>query len=92
MEIKEKDIGEIVKYNGVRLIVVKAVQGCRGCYFKPQESCHVEVVGTCCKPWRCENVIFRKYDENKKENLHGRTKQSNRKINRRAKCTASINK
>lgn len=82
MEIKEIDIGKIVKYNGVRLIVVKAVQGCRGCYFKPLKSCNVEVVGACCKPWRCENVIFRKYDENKKENLHGRTKQNNRKNNK----------
>lgn len=76
MEIKEINIGKIVKYNGVRLIVVKAVQGCRGCYFKHLESCHVEEVGACSKPWRCENVIFRKYDENKKENLHGRTKQN----------------
>ena len=75
MEIKEINIGKIVKYNGVRLIVVKAVQGCRGCYFKPLQSCNVEVVGACSKPWRCENVIFRKYDENKKENLHGRNKK-----------------
>ena len=82
MEIKEINIGKIVKYNGVRLIVVKAVQGCRGCYFKHQNSCHVEEVGACSKPWRCENVIFRKYDENKKENLHGRTKQNNHKNNR----------
>ena len=83
MIIKVHDIGEIVKYNGVRLQVVKAVQGCRGCYFKPQQSCHSEIVGACSKPWRCENVIFRKYDENKKENLHGRTKQNYHKYNRR---------
>lgn len=83
MEIKVYDIGKIVKFNGVRLQVVKAVQGCRGCYFKTQEACHSEIVGACCKPWRCQNVIFRKYDENKKENLHGRTKQNNHKNNRR---------
>lgn len=83
MVIKVYDIGKVVKYNGVRLQVVKAVQGCRGCYFKTQETCHSEIVGACCKPWRCVNVIFRKYDENKKENLHGRTKQNNHKNNRR---------
>lgn len=75
MVIKVYDIGKVIKYNGVRLQVVEAVHGCRGCYFKPQEACHSEIVGACCKPWRCKNVIFRKYDENKKENLHGRTKQ-----------------
>ena len=82
MELKEIDIGQIIRYNGIRLIVVKAVQGCRGCYFKTQQSCHSEIVGACSKPWRCQNVIFRKYDENKKENLHGRTKQNNHKNNR----------
>ena len=95
MVIKVYDIGKVVKYNGVRLQVVKAVQGCRGCYFKPLKACNSEIVGACCKPWRCENVIFRKYDENKKENLHGRTKQNagcrGRKIYRRAICPASIN-
>lgn len=82
MELKEYDIGKIIKYNGVRLQVTKAVQNCRGCYFKHQTKCHAEVVGVCSKPWRKENVIFRKYDENKKENLHGRTKQNNHKNNR----------
>ena len=76
MVIKVYDIGKVVKYNGVRLQVVKAVQGCRGCYFKTQQSCHSEIVGACCKPWRCVNVIFRKYDENRKENLHARNKQT----------------
>lgn len=55
MIIKVYDIGKVVKYNGVRL-QVKAVQGCRGCYFKPQEACHSEIVGACCKPymmWKC---------------------------------------
>lgn len=72
MELKEIDIGKIIKYNGIRLIVVKAVQGCRGCYFKFQKSCNVEKVGVCNPPWRKDAVIFRKYDNNKKENLHGR--------------------
>ena len=31
MIIKVHDIGEIVKYNGVRLQVGTDVQGCRGC-------------------------------------------------------------
>ena len=72
MELKEIDIGKIIKYNGIRLIVVKAVQGCRGCFFKSYASCYVEQVGVCCPPWRLEAIIFRKYDKNKKENLHGR--------------------
>ena len=72
MELKEIDIGKIIKYNGIRLIVVKAVQGCRGCFFKCYVSCCVEQVGVCCPPWRLEAIIFRKYDKNKKENLHGR--------------------
>ena len=72
MELKEIDIGKIIKYNGIRLIVVKAVQGCRGCFFKSYASCCVEQVGVCCPPWRLEAIIFRKYDKNKKENLHGR--------------------
>lgn len=72
MELKEIDIGKIIKYNGIRLIVVKAVQGCRGCFFKSYASCCVEQVGVCCPPWRQDAIIFRKYDINKKENLHGR--------------------
>ena len=72
MELKEIDIGKIIKYNGIRLIVVKAVQGCRGCFFKSYTSCCVEQVGVCCPPWRLDAIIFRKYDKNKKENLHGR--------------------
>ena len=75
MEIKVNEIGKIIKYNGLRLQVVKAVQSCRGCYFKFLEHCHPEKVGACTKPWRQDNVIFRKYDENKKENLHARQKQ-----------------
>lgn len=72
MELKMKEIGNIVKYNGLRLLVVKAVQGCRGCYFKKLASCQTEIIGVCCPPWRPEAVIFRKFDNNKKENLHGR--------------------
>lgn len=72
MELKEIDIGKIIRYNGIRLIVVKAVQGCRGCFFKSYTSCCVERVGVCCPPWRKDAIIFRKYDKNKKENLHGR--------------------
>lgn len=75
MEIKVYDIGKIVKFNGLRLQVVKSVQGCRGCYFKHLHRCYTEIVGTCARPWRKEEVIFRKYDENKKENLHGRRKK-----------------
>ena len=75
MKLKANEIGKIIKYNGVRLLVTKAVQSCRGCYFKHQKCCHAEIVGTCTKPWRNEDVIFRKYDENKKENLHGRRKK-----------------
>ena len=74
MELKIIEIGNIVKYNGIRLQVVKAIQGCRGCYFNKLASCHPEKVGACSKPWRMENVIFRKYDENRKENLHARPK------------------
>lgn len=72
VELKENDIGKVIKYNGIRLIVVKAIQGCRGCYFKTHKSCNAEIVGVCCPPWRLDAVIFRKYDINKKENLHGR--------------------
>lgn len=72
MELKIINIGNIVKYNGVRLLVVKAVEGCRGCYFKRLASCHPEQIGVCCPPWRPEAIIFRKFDNNKKENLHGK--------------------
>lgn len=74
MEIKVNEIGKVLKYHGLRLQVVKAVQSCRGCYFKFLNHCHPEIVGACSKPWRKENVIFRKYDQNRKENLHARTK------------------
>lgn len=79
MELKIIEIGKIVKYNGIRLLVVKAIDKCRGCYFKRIKECHSEEVGVCCQPWRAENIIFRKYDENKKENLHGRTKKNRNK-------------
>lgn len=72
MEMKCYEIDSIVKYNGVRLKVVKAVQECRGCYFKQRKLCPVLIVGACKKPWRLENIIFRKYDEHRKENLHSK--------------------
>lgn len=81
MELKIIDIGKIIKFNGIRLQVVEAVDKCRGCYFKKLESCHPEEVGVCFPPWRPEAIIFRKYDKNRKENLHGRnTKSENKRI------------
>lgn len=70
--MKVLDIGSIVKFHGIRLQVVKAVCGCRGCYFKHSKFCHAQKVGACSPPFRFDEVIFRKYDKNKKENLHGR--------------------
>lgn len=72
MIMKVFDIGTIVKFHGIRLQVVKAIDGCRGCYFKHQKLCHASIVGACSPPFRTDEVIFRKYDKNKKENLHGR--------------------
>lgn len=70
--MKVLDIGSIVKFHGIRLQVVKAVSGCRGCYFKHSKFCHSQIVGACSPPFRFDEVIFRKYDKNKKENLHGK--------------------
>lgn len=70
--MKVLTIGKIVKFHGIRLQVVKAVDNCRGCYFKHQKLCHASIVGACSPPFRVDNVIFRKYDKNKKENLHGK--------------------
>lgn len=79
MIMKVLDIGTIVKFHGIRLQVVKAVDGCRGCYFKHQKLCHASIVGACSPPFRFDEVIFRKYDKNKKENLHGKNlKRRNR--------------
>lgn len=72
MKMKILKIGEIIKLFGIRLKVTKAVQGCRGCYFKQKTSCFQEIVGACTRPWRDEEVIFRKFDERRNENLHGR--------------------
>lgn len=72
MIMKVIDIGTIVKFHGIRLQVVKAVDGCRGCYFKHLKLCHASIVGACSPPFRPDEVIFRKYDVNKKENLHAR--------------------
>lgn len=72
MIMKVLDIGAIVKFRGLRLQVVKAVDGCRGCFFKHLKFCHASIVGACSPPFRSEEIIFRKYDKNKKENLHGK--------------------
>lgn len=70
MRLKVIDIGKVVKYKGIRLIVTPAVERCRGCFFKRIAYCHTDVVGACCKPWRNEDVIFRKYDNEKQVNNH----------------------
>ena len=72
MIMKVLNIGTIVKFHGIRLQVVKAIDGCRGCYFKHQKLCHASIVGACSHHFRPDEVIFRKYDINKKENLHAR--------------------
>lgn len=77
MKLKEYKINKIIKYNGIRLRVEKAVQNCRGCYFKRCIRCPVEIIGVCSNPWREINVIFRKIDKYKKENKHGRKSQNN---------------
>lgn len=64
--------GKIVRYNGVRLQVIKAVDKCRGCYFRRYSCCPTEVIGVCCRPWRYDDVIFRKVDKNRTENHHKR--------------------
>ena len=77
-ELIAKSIGTVLRYNGVRLQIVKSVDGCRGCYFNrlrlkfcPYDS----YLGTCTDKYRNDNtsVIFRKIDKNRKENLHKRT-------------------
>lgn len=70
MRLKITGVGKIVKYKGIRLIVVKAVDKCRGCFFKRFSSCHPDIVGSCAPPWRDFAIIFRKYDENKSVNYH----------------------
>lgn len=72
MEIKVLNIDSVIRFHGIRLKVVKQVQGCRGCYFRRMSHCDVTAVGACCMPYRKEDVIFRKYDENRKENLHSK--------------------
>ena len=74
MILKCIEIGKIIKFQGIRLQVIPAVQKCRGCYFKKLSSCYSEVVGVCSRPWRDTEIIFRKYDINKKINLHVRKK------------------
>ena len=74
MEIMCYNIGDIVHYKGVRLLVVLAVDRCRGCYFRRYASCPTVQIGACCRPWRRSDVIFRKYDKDKKENNHKRVK------------------
>lgn len=79
MIIKIYPIGKIIKYMGIRLQILKAVQDCRGCYFRNKRHCPASLIGACTKPWRDEDIIFRKFDKNRKENLHGRSK-NNRNI------------
>lgn len=72
MIIMCKPIGSIVRYNGIRLKVAKAVEKCRGCYFRRYSRCPVEEIGVCCHPWRHDNIIFRKIDLRKQENNHSK--------------------
>lgn len=72
-------IGAIVRYNGVRLKVTKAVEKCRGCYFRRCSNCPVEKIGVCCHPWRHDNIIFRKVDLRKQENKHVKIKKNGKK-------------
>lgn len=81
MKMKILDVGKIVHYCGLRLKVTLAVDGCRGCFFRNRTSCEVDIVGACCEPWRLENIIFRKYDNNKLENYH--SKQSKKRNERK---------
>ena len=79
-ELIAKSIGTVLRYNGVRLQIVKSVDGCRGCYFNRLrlKFCpYDDFLGTCTACYRNDNnnVIFRKVDENRKENLHKRTKR-----------------
>lgn len=73
-EILSKKIGVVFRYNGVRLMVVQAVDRCRGCYFHHHTICqsYTAQLGACNAAWRYDhkNVIFRKYDNAKKENKH----------------------
>ena len=79
-EIIAKRIGTVLRYNGVRLRIVESVGGCRGCYFNRLrlKFCpYDDYLRTCTDIYRNDNtsVIFRKIDENRKENLHKRTKR-----------------
>lgn len=70
MKVKVLDVGAIVKYNSIRLRVVKEVQRCRGCYFSHLASCMPPYMCVCSTPMRQENIIFRKVDARKTENKH----------------------
>lgn len=79
-ELISKSIGSVLRYNGVRLQIVKSVDGCRGCYFNRLrlKFCpYDDYLGACTACYRNDNtnIIFRKVDENRKENLHKRTKR-----------------
>lgn len=79
-EVISKSIGTVLRYNGVRLQIVKSVDGCRGCYFNRLrlKFCpYDDYLGACTACYRNDNtsVIFRKIDLNRKENLHKRTKK-----------------
>lgn len=82
MELECNEVGSIVKFNGVRLKVFPAVNNCQGCFFRRKPRCFPELVGSCGPPWRNDLVIFRKFDENKRENFHSYgLKRKNKKSN-----------
>lgn len=76
MEIKYIPIGTVFLYLGIRLQIVEQISDskckCRGCYFSKLPSCPTLQIGACSRPWRDKNIIFRKVDSNRKENLHKR--------------------
>ena len=79
MELPIFDVGEIVRYKGVRFVVTESVQGCRGCYFRRVNVCPVQDVGVCSPPWRKDAVIFRKVDKNKVLNHHTKSHDGSRR-------------
>lgn len=79
MEIIVRPTESVFHYNGIRLKVYNAVNGCQGCYFRKLSHCSAEQTGACFKPWRENDVIFRKYDENKIECFHSYKRKKQRK-------------
>ena len=71
-------IGTIVNYKGIRLQIIQEIDRCRGCYFHRMKYCTDSIMfGSCMGYLRSDNtnIIFRKIDTNRKENLHKRTKR-----------------